>query len=86
MSRVYRDKTIAALDKDERELLRIYFDSEMSLKETGERLFLHINTLQYKLNGIYKKSGYNPRKFKDAVVLYMALLCEKPESGKIFPG
>ena len=52
------------------------FSLEMSLADTAEKLFLHKNTLQYKLNHIYKKCGLNPRKFRDAVLLYLALELE----------
>ena len=45
----------------------------MSLGHTSSRLFLHKNTLQYKLDRIYKKCGLNPRKFRDGAVLYLAL-------------
>ncbi|MBQ7797045.1 MAG: helix-turn-helix domain-containing protein [Lachnospiraceae bacterium] len=45
----------------------------MSLIRAGERLNLHKNTLQYRLDRIYKRCGYNPRAFQDAVVLYTAL-------------
>ena len=31
------------------------------------------NTIQYRLNHIHKKCGYNPREFQDAVRLYLAL-------------
>ncbi|WP_270391266.1 helix-turn-helix domain-containing protein [Blautia massiliensis (ex Durand et al. 2017)] len=56
--------------------MRTYFSLEMSLADTAEKLFLHKNTLQYKLNHIYKKCGLNPRKFRDAVLLYLALELE----------
>ena len=69
-------KTIYQLSPDEKDLLRTYFSLEMSLADTAEKLFLHKNTLQYKLNHIYKKCGLNPRKFQDAVLLYLALELE----------
>lgn len=69
-------KTIHQLSLDEKELLRTYFSLEMSLADAAEKLFLHKNTLQYKLNHIYKKCGLNPRKFRDAVLLYLALELE----------
>ena len=69
-------KTIQNLCSGEKELLRTYFSLEMSLADTAEKLFLHKNTLQYKLNHIYKKCGLNPRKFRDAVLLYLALEME----------
>ena len=45
----------------------------MSLLGTSQKLFLHKNTVQYKLNHIYQKCRLNPRVFKDAVLLYLAL-------------
>lgn len=69
----YLSKTISSLSVEELQVLRTYFDENMSLLNTGNRLFLHKNTLQYKLNHIYQKCGLNPRCFKDAVLLYLAL-------------
>lgn len=69
----FLSKTILSLNEDERHLMRVYFDENMSLINTGKRLFLHKNTLQYKLNHICRKCGLNPRYFKDAVLLYLAL-------------
>ena len=72
----FSGKTIRQLFSDEKELLRTYFSLEMSLADTAEKLFLHKNTLQYKLNHIYKKCCLNPRIFRDAVLLYLALEME----------
>lgn len=69
----YQSKTISALNDKDLEMLRIYFDEEMSLAKTSERLYIHKNTLQYKLNHIHAKSGFNPRCFEDAVLLYLAI-------------
>lgn len=69
----YMNKTIGSLTKDEISLLKVYYEANMSLKETSERLYIHKNTLQYKLEKIYEKSSYNPRNFHDASILYFAL-------------
>lgn len=70
----YLQKTISLLSEEDKTLLKVYYKENMSLHETSNRLFLHKNTLQYKLDRISKISGYNPRKFKEAVVLYIALI------------
>lgn len=59
------------LDHQEYQHLRTYFANNLSLKATVEALFLHKNTIQYQLNRIWKRTGYNPRIFQDAVVLYI---------------
>ena len=45
----------------------------MRLKQASEALYLHKNTLQYQLDRIHRETGYNPREFADAVILYLAL-------------
>ncbi len=66
----YLSKTIEKLSDVQINILKVYFEENMSLQSTADRLFMHKNSLQYKLNTIANISGYNPRKFKDAVVLY----------------
>lgn len=70
----YLQKTISRLDHEDIALLKTYFSTDMSLKETSEILFLHKNTLQYKLNRIEKLTGYNPRIFHGAVNLFLATI------------
>ena len=77
--RHYLNKTISKLSKKELELLETYFFHDMSLKATCEELYLHKNTLQYKLDKIHKTTGYNPRNFKNAAVLYIGLKLLKLE-------
>ncbi|MDO4305461.1 MAG: sugar diacid recognition domain-containing protein [Eubacteriales bacterium] len=69
----FRRKTISMLSDEETDLIRVYFEEDMSLSETCKRMFVHKNTLQYKLNHIYQKCGFNPRRFQDAVILYLAV-------------
>ena len=71
--KVFLEKTLSKLSQEDLELLRIYFSCDMSLKKTCEETFLHKNTIQYRLNQIHRKCGYNPREFQDAVRLYLAL-------------
>lgn len=74
----YLDKVGQKLSKEDFEILSVYYEENMSLKQTCHRLFLHKNTLQYKLDRIQRICGKNPRCFQDAVKLYLALqLIEK---------
>lgn len=76
----YLDKTIQALSSEEILLLRLYFEENRSLTQTAKRLFLHKNTLQYRLERIHKHCGFDPRNFKDAVILYLAVNLENRNS------
>lgn len=69
----YRSKVLGGLKPSEIEFLRTYYDSEMSLKATAEKLFLHVNTVQQRLNRIAGKTGMDPRNFRDGVLFWLAL-------------
>lgn len=69
----YLQKTISKLNENDISLLQSYFEHDQSLSKTSEALFLHKNTLQYKLDRIHRICGLNPRSFKDGAVLYLAL-------------
>ena len=45
------------------ELIRTYAECDMSLSETGKRLYIHKNTVVYHFEKIEKKTGLNPRTF-----------------------
>lgn len=70
----YCDRTIGSLSEKDIQLLKTYFFHDQSLQETSEQLFLHKNTLQNRLKVIHKTTGLDPRKFQDAVVLYLGIL------------
>jgi carbohydrate diacid regulator len=53
--------------------LKAYFANNGSIAQTAEQLFIHKNTLQYRLNRILDKTGYNPRELEDGFNLYLAL-------------
>lgn len=69
----YLAKALSGLSDKDILLLRTYYEESQSLSRTCEKLFLHKNTLQYKLNRIHHICGFNPRDFKDAVILYLAV-------------
>lgn len=69
MFRGYSENEIPSLVQ----LLRVYFDSNGSISETSDLLFIHKNTLQYKLKKFYEKTGYDPRNISDSALIYLAL-------------
>lgn len=72
----YLKKTTAGLTNDDLNLITVYFNEDMSLSRTCQKLYLHKNTLQYRLKRIHKITGYDPRKFRDAVLLYLAVMIQ----------
>ena len=42
-------------------------------KTAAEKLYIHKNTLQYQLDKIHALTGYDPRVFREGVILYLGL-------------
>lgn len=76
----YLQKTIGKLAQEDIQLLRKYYLNNMSLSQTGADLYLHKNTIQYKLNRIQEQTRLNPRVFQDAVLLYLAICMEDQDT------
>lgn len=55
------------------ETLQAFFDCNLNIKDTSEKLFIHRNTLIYRLNKIKTESGYDPQHFRDAFALQMGI-------------
>ena len=77
--RDYARHRIGLLNTSDRETLRLYQAHNLSLKETAEALFLHKNTLQYRLDKIHRTCGLDPRNYVDSVELYIALLLDEEQ-------
>lgn len=55
------------------ETLEAYFENNQSLKKTADALFIHRNTLLFRLNRIGEITGFYPQNLKDSITLYTAL-------------
>lgn len=73
-AQMFCDKFLKDVTPEEMVLLKTYYKEDMSLARTSEALFLHKNTIQYQLDRIYRKTGYNPREFRSAAGFYAAVL------------
>ncbi len=61
--------------------METYFSNEGNTVKTAEQLFLHRNTLMFRLNKIRELTGLAPQKFQDALQLKLALLLMKLDAG-----
>lgn len=65
------------LDDTLLETLEKLFDSSFNISETARLLFIHRNTLLYRLEKIHKITGLNPVHFNDALQLKMYVMIKK---------
>ncbi|MGM8211921.1 CdaR family transcriptional regulator [Virgibacillus sp. W0430] len=54
--------------------LATYIKNDLQLKETANELHIHINTLHYRLNKIYKRTNLNPREVHALTAFHLAFL------------
>jgi carbohydrate diacid regulator len=54
-------------------ILNVFYEEEGSIVSAAQRLFIHKNTLQYKLNKIKEKTGYDPRSIRYSSLFYNAI-------------
>lgn len=74
----YISKVLSKVDDKDidlyRELIKSYVNNNGSLKKCAEELFVHKNTIQYRLNKLSSITGYNPRNFNDLIRLYIGFM------------
>jgi carbohydrate diacid regulator len=54
-----------------------FLDSSLNVSETARKLYLHRNTLIYRLDKIEKETGLNIRKFSDAITFRLITILSK---------
>ncbi|MGD0622424.1 MAG: sugar diacid recognition domain-containing protein [Thermacetogeniaceae bacterium] len=66
--------------------LRVFLDCNLCVNETAKKLYVHRNTLTYRLNQIKKITGLDPRNFYGAMHLYLSLMLDRYHSDRSHPG
>ena len=66
-------------DFDEETLTTInkFFENSLNVSETSRQLFIHRNTLVYRLDKLQKNTGLDLRVFEDAITFRIALMVVK---------
>ncbi len=63
-----------------KETVTTYMMFNGSINESANHLYIHKNTMQYRLNKVLEKTGLNPRELTDLVSLFLAInLYDKKE-------
>ncbi len=70
--RIFKDSTLEEIDQWIG-LLNIFYEEEGSVASAANRMFIHKNTLQYKLNKIKERTGYDPRSIRYSSLFYNAI-------------
>ncbi len=74
---VFKRGSIDNLDHETLFTIQKFFDNNLNVSETSRKLFVHRNTLVYRLEKIRKLTGLDLREFDDAIVFKVALMVKK---------
>ena len=74
---VFSKGSIESLDQETLFTIQRFFENNLNLSETSRKLFVHRNTLVYRLEKIKKLTGLDLREFEDAIVFKVALMVKK---------
>lgn len=74
---VFKRDSIESLDAETLFTIQRFFENNLNVSETSRKLFVHRNTLVYRLEKIKKITGLDLREFDDAIVFKVALMVKK---------
>lgn len=74
---VFKRGSIDSLDHETLFTIQKFFENNLNVSETSRKLFVHRNTLVYRLEKIRKLTGLDLREFDDAIVFKVALMVKK---------
>lgn len=77
LSEVFKKESIDALDSETILTIQKFFKHNLNVSETARELFVHRNTLVYRLDKIEKITGLDLREFDQAVTFKVAMMVNK---------
>ena len=82
LQEVFKQGSLESLDRETLMTVQSFFENNLNVSETSRKLFVHRNTLVYRLEKIRKLTGLDLREFDHAVTFKVALMVKKYLNGK----
>ena len=77
LQEVFKKGSIDALDHETLFTIQKFFENNLNVSETSRKLFVHRNTLVYRLEKIRRLTGLDLKQFDHAIVFKVALMVKK---------
>ncbi len=74
INEVFEDNLPATFDEETITTIHKFFENNLNISETARKLYIHRNTLVYKLEKLEKETGLDIRLFDDALTFKLALM------------
>lgn len=82
LQEVFKRGSLESLDRETLMTIQCFFENNLNVSETSRKLFVHRNTLVYRLEKIRKITGLDLREFEHAITFKVALMVKKYLSSK----
>lgn len=77
LQEVFKRGSMEMLDHETLATVQAFFENNLNVSETSRKLFVHRNTLVYRLDKIRKLTGLDLREFEDAITFKVALMVKR---------
>ena len=77
ITEIFADKSLEDFDEETLSTINKFFENSLNVSETSRQLFIHRNTLVYRLDKLQKSTGLDLRVFEDAITFKIALMVVK---------
>ena len=74
---IFKDIRIEDFDEETLNTINKFFENSLNVSETSRQLYIHRNTLVYRLDKLQKNTGLDVRVFDDAITFKIALMVAK---------
>ena len=74
---IFKSKSPDEFDEETLTTINKFFENSLNVSETSRQLFIHRNTLVYRLDKLQKSTGLDLRVFEDAITFKIALMVVK---------
>lgn len=71
---IFENKTPDQFDEETLTTINKFFENSLNVSETSRQLYIHRNTLVYRLDKLQKSTGLDLRVFEDAITFKIALM------------
>lgn len=77
LSEVFKKGSVESLDNETLFTIQKFFENNLNVSETSRKLFVHRNTLVYRLEKIRRLTGLDLKEFDHAIIFKVALMIRK---------
>lgn len=74
MEEIFGDNLPNQLDEETLTTIHKFFENSLNVSETARQLYIHRNTLVYRIEKLQKETGLDIRNFDDALTFKIALM------------